>query len=95
MVYHFWVKSTEYQPLRGDVSARIRERIVDGTYPAGSRLVERTIAAELGVSRVPVREALRPLLEASNDVDKLLDTMNRAEGYTRYRAVPFAELNRK
>lgn len=34
-------------------------------------------------------------VEASNDVDKLLDTMNRAEGYTRYRAVPFAELNKK
>ena len=34
-------------------------------------------------------------VEASNDVDKLLDSMNRAEGYNRYRAVPFAELNKK
>ncbi|WP_187271830.1 GntR family transcriptional regulator [Aeromicrobium terrae] len=64
------MKSTEYQPLRGDVSARIRERIVDGTYPAGSRLVERTIAAELGVSRVPVREALHTLVRDGFAVER-------------------------
>jgi len=56
------VKSSSYQPLRGDVCERIRESIVDGTYPAGSRLVERSIAADLGVSRVPVREALHTLV---------------------------------
>ncbi len=56
------MKATSYQPLRGDVCERIRARIVDGTYPAGSRLVERSIAADLGVSRVPVREALHTLV---------------------------------
>ncbi|MZD07107.1 GntR family transcriptional regulator [Streptomyces sp. SID5785] len=40
----------------------IRQRIVDRRYPMGSRLVEREIAAELDVSRVPVREALRALV---------------------------------
>lgn len=55
-------KPIDYRPLRGDVCERIRARIVDGTYPARSRLVERTIADELGVSRVPVREALHTLV---------------------------------
>jgi DNA-binding GntR family transcriptional regulator len=64
------VKSTTYQPLRSDVSARIRDRIIDGVYPAGSRLVERTIAAELGVSRVPVREALHTLVRDGFAVER-------------------------
>jgi DNA-binding GntR family transcriptional regulator len=64
------VKATDYQPLRGDVCARIRERIVDGKYAAGSRLVERTIAADLGVSRVPVREALQTLVREGFAVER-------------------------
>ncbi|WP_093802838.1 GntR family transcriptional regulator [Streptomyces sp. Wb2n-11] len=40
----------------------IRQRIVDRRYPQGSRLVEREVAEELGMSRVPVREALRALV---------------------------------
>ncbi|RVU28757.1 GntR family transcriptional regulator [Streptomyces antnestii] len=40
----------------------IRQRIVDRRYPQGARLVEREIAEELRMSRVPVREALRSLV---------------------------------
>jgi DNA-binding GntR family transcriptional regulator len=40
----------------------LRERIILGHYPQGSRLSEQRLAAELGVSRVPLREAL-PHLE--------------------------------
>lgn len=40
----------------------IRDRILSGEYPAGSRLIEQRIAHELEVSRVPVRDALRDLL---------------------------------
>lgn len=43
------------------VSERIRGRILDGTLKPGERLVEDRLSAELGVSRVPVREALRDL----------------------------------
>jgi len=43
------------------VSERIRGRILDGTLKPGERLVEDRLSAELGVSRVPVREALRGL----------------------------------
>ena len=39
----------------------IRLGIVDGTYPAGSRLGEADLAESLAVSRTPVREALRRL----------------------------------
>ena len=43
------------------VQAELRERIVSGRLPPGSRLVERELAEDLGVSRVPVREAIRTL----------------------------------
>jgi DNA-binding GntR family transcriptional regulator len=39
-------------------SDRIRSRILDGTLKPGERLVEDRLSIELGVSRVPVREAL-------------------------------------
>ena len=49
------------RPLREFVRDRIRDRIADGTYPPGTRLVERDLAADFEVSRLPVREALRML----------------------------------
>ena len=39
----------------------ILERILDGSYEPGERLVETRIAQELGTSQAPVREALREL----------------------------------
>jgi DNA-binding GntR family transcriptional regulator len=42
---------------------QVRVAIVENRYAPGQRLIEERIAAELGVSRTPVREALR-LLEA-------------------------------
>lgn len=39
----------------------LRERILDGTHPAGAPLRQEALAAELGVSRIPLREALRRL----------------------------------
>ncbi len=41
----------------------IRAAIRDGRYPPGTRLVERRLAAELGTSHIPVREALARLAE--------------------------------
>ncbi|MQY31952.1 GntR family transcriptional regulator [Nocardia aurantia] len=49
------------RPLREFVRDRIRDRISDGTYAPGTRLVERDLADDFGVSRLPVREALRML----------------------------------
>jgi len=39
----------------------LRAAIVENRYPPGHRLVEQQLAAELGLSRTPVREALRKL----------------------------------
>src|SRR5262249_55563968 len=50
------------QPLRDDVHASLRDRIVEGRFPPGSRLPDVQLAAELGVSRTPVREALLRLV---------------------------------
>lgn len=47
--------------LREVIRERIVERILDGTYPPGSRIVESQLAHEFGTSQAPVREALRDL----------------------------------
>lgn len=51
----------DYKPLRDRVRDELRERIIDGVYSPGTRLIETEIAAQLGVSRLPVREGLRAL----------------------------------
>lgn len=43
------------------VLAALRQRIIDGRLPAGTRLVEIPVAESLGVSRTPVRLAFRTL----------------------------------
>lgn len=39
----------------------IRERMLDGTYKGGMKLVEERLADEIGVSRTPIREAIKRL----------------------------------
>src|SRR6516165_11700079 len=46
------------RPLREDVHAALRIRIVEGQLLPGSRLQDVQLAGELGVSRTPIREAL-------------------------------------
>lgn len=60
MVYHFAV--ADFEPEADRVAEVLRGEIIEGQRRPGSRLVERDLAAELGVSRVPVREALRNLV---------------------------------
>jgi DNA-binding GntR family transcriptional regulator len=55
-----------YNGYRGRVQTdtarrRLRALILDGTYPAGTRVTELEVAAALGMSRTPVREAIRAL----------------------------------
>lgn len=52
---------TDKYSLRGRVFNRIREDILSGKYKQNEELKENSIGLELGVSRTPVREALRQL----------------------------------
>lgn len=50
--------------LRGQVVDQLRELIITGQLEAGSRLTEIDLARRLDVSRGPLREAIRDLVEA-------------------------------
>lgn len=50
-----------YRGLLDEVANRIRARIFSGDLCDGERIVERDLAAEMGTSRGPVRDALRML----------------------------------
>lgn len=60
----------------------LEEAIVERTYPPGTHLKEDQIAAELGVSRTPVREAFRMLQRAG-----WLDVHPHAGAYVRHPSV--------
>lgn len=55
------VDFNSYRPLRELVLTSLREAIFNGTLKPRERLMEVQLAQELGVSRTPVREALRKL----------------------------------
>ena len=50
-----------YLPLRDVVFNTLREAILKGELKPGERLMELQLAAKLGVSRTPIREAIRML----------------------------------
>ena len=47
--------------LPAALAERLRQMIIEGELPAGSRLNERALCERLGVSRTPLREAFRVL----------------------------------
>ncbi|MGE5598300.1 MAG: GntR family transcriptional regulator [Bacteroidota bacterium] len=55
------VKLDNYKPLRELVFEALREAIVKGVLKPGERMMEIQLAEEMGVSRTPVREAIRKL----------------------------------
>ncbi|VXC51628.1 conserved hypothetical protein [Arthrobacter sp. 9AX] len=59
----------------------LRRQIILGHYPQGSRLVEAALAAELNVSRLPIREAL-PQLENEGFVRTLPRRSSRVAEWT-------------
>jgi DNA-binding GntR family transcriptional regulator len=48
--------------LSGEIAEELRRGILSGRFKAGQRLVEDRLSAEFGVSRVPVREAIKMLV---------------------------------
>jgi DNA-binding GntR family transcriptional regulator len=59
----------QFQPIWEVVLERLRAAILTGELPAGRKLVEVDLAEQFGVSRGPVREALRELARAGLVVD--------------------------
>lgn len=55
------VNMNEYLPLRDVVFNTLREAILKGELAPGERLMEIQLAERLGVSRTPIREAIRKL----------------------------------
>lgn len=55
------VNLNEYLPLRDVVFNTLREAILKGDFAPGERLMEKQLAERLGVSRTPIREAIRKL----------------------------------
>lgn len=55
------IRLDAYKPLREVVSETLRQAIQDGVLQPGERLMEIQLAEELGVSRTPIREAIRKL----------------------------------
>jgi DNA-binding GntR family transcriptional regulator len=62
----------DHQSLRERVVARLREAIISGDLAAKVRLMEPELARQLGVSRTPLREAMRQL-----EVEGFLTTIPR------------------
>ncbi|MBC7959909.1 MAG: GntR family transcriptional regulator [Vallitaleaceae bacterium] len=55
------VQLNEYLPLRDVVFNTLREAILRGQLVPGERLMEKQLAERMGVSRTPIREAIRKL----------------------------------
>jgi DNA-binding GntR family transcriptional regulator len=75
-------------PLYARIASNIREEILNGELEPGQRLQEKLLAERYGVSRVPVREALRRL-----EVEQLVQVeANRGAVVRRVTAEEAAEL---
>ena len=61
MENYFNATSDEYLPLRDVVFKTLRQAILMGELTPGQRLMEIQLANKLGVSRTPIREAMRKL----------------------------------
>src|SRR5262249_60732006 len=52
---------TRHQTLEASAYRDLRRAIVEGRFAPGERIVAATVAAAAGISRIPVRQALRRL----------------------------------
>ena len=67
-----------FTPRSDHTAALLRSRIIDGEFEPGTLLAESAVARELGVSRVPVREALFAL-----ERDGLVDFSETGRAYVK------------
>ncbi|MEU8175973.1 GntR family transcriptional regulator [Microbispora hainanensis] len=69
-------------PLRDHIRQTVLDGLIHGRWKPGDRIIERRVAAELGVSQGPVREALREL-EALRLIESAPNKGARVRGLTR------------
>lgn len=55
------LESNSSRPAYHNCYEILRDKILSGELPGGTKIVEEKIAAELGVSRTPIRESIRKL----------------------------------
>ncbi len=67
---------SNYKPLREIVFEHLRNSILNGKLEPGERLMELQLAEQLGVSRTPVREAIRKL-----ELEGLVEMIPRKGAY--------------
>ena len=58
IVYNYNMKKIKRVAIREQIYAWVLEAIINGTFPAGQKLMDTELAKEYGISRTPVREAL-------------------------------------
>jgi len=57
-----WMPPSREEPsLHGEILGRLRDYLVEGNIPDGNRIPERQLCEMLGISRTPLREALKVL----------------------------------
>src|SRR4029453_901005 len=57
------LRPVEQYTLSDEATERLRAAIRSGSLPPGARLIERDLAERLGMSRIPIREAIQRLVE--------------------------------
>lgn len=70
------------QSLTQDVTELVRERILKGNYKIGQKIKENDLATELGVSRTPIREAFKKLVDEGL-IDYIPNRGCFAKGFTK------------
>lgn len=70
------LKLDDYKPLREIVFEHLRNSILSGDLKPGERLMELQLAEQLGVSRTPIREAIRKL-----ELEGLVEMIPRKGAY--------------
>ena len=66
--------------LYGEAAARIRDMINDGTLLPGTRIPEKQLCEQFGVSRTPLREALDAFVETTQETVSGEITLRLAKG---------------
>ena len=72
----------DYRTLRENVADEIRMKILNGDMKPGDKIIEQELASEFGISRGPVREALRQL-EQDGLIERITDPNDRRKTLVR------------